>query len=122
LRLAKDGLDVAVNDIAGNPENVTAVSEKIAAMGRKTSVHIADVSVEDQVKKMIEGVVESHGGLDVVGSHFSLLREIENKTNLYIDGCECGHSPCEAYDGKLVSVTVALHNYIFSLTADLQLK
>ncbi|KAK7449631.1 hypothetical protein VKT23_013106 [Stygiomarasmius scandens] len=73
LRLAKDGLDVAVNDISGNQENVTAVSEKIAALGRKTSVHIADVSVEDQVKKMIEGVVESHGGLDVMVANAGIV-------------------------------------------------
>jgi len=67
LRLAKDGLDVAVNDIAGNQEKLSAVSGKIAAMGRKTSVHIADGSVEDQVKKLIENVVQKHGGVDVVG-------------------------------------------------------
>ncbi|KAF5341367.1 hypothetical protein D9758_012286 [Tetrapyrgos nigripes] len=66
LRLAKDGIDVAVNDIPGNTEKVTAVSEKIIAMGRQSSVHIADVSVEDQVEKMISGVVGKHGGLDVM--------------------------------------------------------
>jgi NAD(P)-dependent dehydrogenase (short-subunit alcohol dehydrogenase family) len=66
LRLAKDGLDVALNDIPGNLEKVKEVSEKIMSLGRKSSVHLADVSVEDQVKNMVEEVVKEHGGLDVV--------------------------------------------------------
>ncbi|KAF5341366.1 hypothetical protein D9758_012287 [Tetrapyrgos nigripes] len=66
LRLAKDGLDVALNDIHGNLENVKAVSEKIMALGRKSSVHFADVSLEDQVKNMIDEVVKEYGGLDVM--------------------------------------------------------
>jgi len=70
--LAKDGLDVAVNDIQGNLEKVTALSEKITAMGCKSSVHIADVSEEGQVANMIENVVKKHGSLDVVG-HISLF-------------------------------------------------
>ncbi|THU83386.1 NAD(P)-binding protein [Dendrothele bispora CBS 962.96] len=66
LRLAEDGLDVAVNDISGSLEKVTAVSEKIVAMGRKSSVHIADVSSEDQVEKLVKDVVSKHGSLDIM--------------------------------------------------------
>ncbi|KAK7461841.1 hypothetical protein VKT23_008270 [Stygiomarasmius scandens] len=73
LRLAKDGLDVAVNDIQGNLEKVTALSEKITAMGCKSSVHIADVSEESQVANMIENVVKKHGSLDVMVANAGIV-------------------------------------------------
>ncbi|KAF5343127.1 hypothetical protein D9758_015217 [Tetrapyrgos nigripes] len=66
LRLAKNGMHVAVNDIAPNLDNLNSLSEEIRAMGMKSSVHTADVSKEEQVRAMIEGVVETHGGLDVM--------------------------------------------------------
>ncbi|THU78397.1 NAD(P)-binding protein [Dendrothele bispora CBS 962.96] len=68
LRLAKDGLDVAINDIASKLDELTALSNEIKAIGtgRKSSVHTADVSQEMEVKKMFEEVVETHGGLDVM--------------------------------------------------------
>ncbi|KAK7453993.1 hypothetical protein VKT23_011504 [Stygiomarasmius scandens] len=68
LRLAKDGLDVAVNDIASKVDQLDAVANEIRATGtgRKSSVHTADVSQEAEVKKMIEDVAEIHGGIDVM--------------------------------------------------------
>ncbi|KAJ6560035.1 NAD-binding protein [Mycena capillaripes] len=66
LRLASDGLDVAVNDIPSNAENLAKVVDEIKAKGRTASAHIADVSVEEEVKNMIEEVVGTHGGLDVM--------------------------------------------------------
>ncbi|KAJ7097569.1 acetoin reductase family protein [Mycena epipterygia] len=66
LRLADDGFDVAVNDITSSAVSLNEVVENIQAKGRASSAHLADVSVEDQVKKMIEDVVTAHGGLDVM--------------------------------------------------------
>jgi NADP-dependent 3-hydroxy acid dehydrogenase YdfG len=66
LRLADDGFDVAVNDIAQNAENLAAVVDAIKSKGRASSAHIADVSVDEQVKAMVEAVVAAHGGIDVV--------------------------------------------------------
>lgn len=66
LRLADDGFDVAVNDIPSSAASLNEVVENIQAKGRASSAHLADVSVEDQVKQMIEEVVTAHGGLDVV--------------------------------------------------------
>lgn len=68
LRLADDGFDVAVNDIPSSVDKLEAVAEEIKTKGRKSSTHYADVSVERQVKDMIEAVVKEHGGLDVVSS------------------------------------------------------
>ncbi|KAJ6606871.1 acetoin reductase family protein [Mycena sp. CBHHK59/15] len=66
LRLAQDNFDVAVNDIPHNTDNLAEVVTEIKSKGRASSAHIADVSIEDQVKKMVEDVVRLHGGLDVM--------------------------------------------------------
>lgn len=71
LRLAQDGFDVVVNDIPTNESNANAVSDEIKKAGRQSSVQLADVSVEDQVEKMIDNVVRDHGGLDVVTPRLS---------------------------------------------------
>ncbi|KAJ6598174.1 hypothetical protein DFH09DRAFT_1131166 [Mycena vulgaris] len=66
LRLADDGFDVAVNDIPSQATNLAKVVEEIQAKGRTSSAHLADVTVEDQVRKMVEDVAAAHGGLDVM--------------------------------------------------------
>ncbi|KAK7453994.1 hypothetical protein VKT23_011505 [Stygiomarasmius scandens] len=68
LRLANDGLYVALNDIPSKLDQLNAVSEEIKAIGpgKKSSVHTGDVSQEKDVKRMIEEVVETYGGLDVM--------------------------------------------------------
>ncbi|KAJ7100821.1 hypothetical protein B0H15DRAFT_817441 [Mycena belliarum] len=66
LRLADDGFDVAVNDIPGNADSLSKVVDEISAKGRKSSAHVADVSLEGEVKAMIEEVARVHGTLDVM--------------------------------------------------------
>ncbi|KAJ7444597.1 hypothetical protein B0H11DRAFT_1747351 [Mycena galericulata] len=82
LRLADDGFDVAVNDIPSNATNLSQVRNDIQAKGRASSVHIADVSVEDQVKKMFKEVAATHGGLDVMVANagVALWRSIVDTT------------------------------------------
>lgn len=72
LRLADDGFDIAVNDIPSKAENLEALKHQIIDdKGRKVVVVPGDVSKEDDVKAMIESVVESLGGLDVVSTYRS---------------------------------------------------
>ncbi|THV04984.1 NAD(P)-binding protein [Dendrothele bispora CBS 962.96] len=66
LRLAKDGLDVAINDLPRMQEQLTAVSEEIRAMGRNSSIHLADMSNEEEIRTMFNEVIEKYGGLDVM--------------------------------------------------------
>ncbi|KAJ7699223.1 hypothetical protein B0H17DRAFT_1196316 [Mycena rosella] len=66
LRLADDGFDVAVNDVPANAENLSKVVEEIKAKGRQSSPHLADVSVEGEVKAMVDEVVRVYEGLDVM--------------------------------------------------------
>ncbi|KAJ7917128.1 hypothetical protein B0H13DRAFT_2322736 [Mycena leptocephala] len=56
LKLADDGFDVAVNDVAVNSEKLEALVDEILAKGRS----------REQVKEMVEKVVQHHGGLDVM--------------------------------------------------------
>jgi NADP-dependent 3-hydroxy acid dehydrogenase YdfG len=66
LRLADDGFDVAVNDIS--VDHLESLVEDIRMKGRLSSMHKADISVEDQVRTLVENVVRKHGGLDVVSN------------------------------------------------------
>ncbi|KAJ6598176.1 acetoin reductase family protein [Mycena vulgaris] len=65
LRLADDGFDVAVNDIAVNSDKLDTLVGEIQGNGQASSKCVSDVSQEDQVREMVEMVVEKHGGLDV---------------------------------------------------------
>ncbi|KAG6830611.1 hypothetical protein H0H87_007554 [Tephrocybe sp. NHM501043] len=64
LRLADDGYDVAVNDI--NATILETLVEEIKLKHRKASIHIADVSIDEQVRDLVTNVVKEYGGLDVV--------------------------------------------------------
>jgi NAD(P)-dependent dehydrogenase (short-subunit alcohol dehydrogenase family) len=65
LRLAEDGLDVAVNDLPQIPE-LNDVVREIESKGRRSLAVPADVSLEAGVEKIIHQVVQKLGGLDVV--------------------------------------------------------
>jgi len=65
LRLAEDGLDVAVNDLPNTPE-LDDVMREIENKGRRSLAVPADVSLEEDVEKIIQQVVQKLGSLDVV--------------------------------------------------------
>jgi meso-butanediol dehydrogenase/(S,S)-butanediol dehydrogenase/diacetyl reductase len=65
LGLAEDGFDVAVNDISGSTKLDELVQE-IESKGRRSLGVPADISLESEVEKMIQKVVQELGGLDVV--------------------------------------------------------
>ncbi|GBE87615.1 Hydroxynaphthalene reductase arp2 [Sparassis crispa] len=66
LRLADDGFDVAVNDIPAMAESLEALVEKIRQKGRRSLAVTGDVSNENDVKTVVDKVVETLGGLDVM--------------------------------------------------------
>lgn len=66
LRIAKDGYDVCVNDIAANKAGCEEVAKEIQAMGRKACVAIADVSKLSEVQQMIETSVKELGELNTM--------------------------------------------------------
>lgn len=66
LRLAGDGLDVAVNDIPSKSSLLEGLVEEIKAKGRESIFVTGDVSSEEDVKSIIDTTVEKLGSVDVV--------------------------------------------------------
>ena len=89
LRLADDGYDVAVNDIPGTPELDELIKE-IQSKGRRTLCIPADISLEPEVERIIQRVVQDFGSLDVVSCSAD-SRDCSVLTSLSVDGSECGN-------------------------------
>lgn len=68
LRLARDGFDIALNDVSSKHDQLRAVADDIEKIGRRTLLVPADVTVDEQVKGMVQHVVKELGGLDVVST------------------------------------------------------
>ncbi|KAJ7137839.1 NAD-P-binding protein [Mycena epipterygia] len=66
LRLAADGLDVAVNDIPAKLELLNGVVQEIEGLGRKAVAVASDVTNEEEVRAMVESTVSALGRLDVM--------------------------------------------------------
>ncbi|KXN87099.1 Short-chain type dehydrogenase/reductase [Leucoagaricus sp. SymC.cos] len=66
IRLAEDGLNIAINDLESQRHNLEEVRDVIAARGRRSLVFTGDVSDESTVKSLVSSVVEALGGIDVM--------------------------------------------------------
>ncbi|CAF5062930.1 unnamed protein product [Rotaria sp. Silwood1] len=66
LRLARDGLNVAVNDIKASSSGLNKVQKEIEKMGRKSVAITADVSVDKAVETMMQNAAKKLSSLDVV--------------------------------------------------------
>ncbi|KAF8205633.1 hypothetical protein K438DRAFT_1964051 [Mycena galopus ATCC 62051] len=73
LRLAADGLDVAVADLPGQIDSLNRVVEEIQQLGRKAIAVTADVSKEEDVKAMVEATVSAFGRLDVMVANAGIV-------------------------------------------------
>jgi meso-butanediol dehydrogenase / (S,S)-butanediol dehydrogenase / diacetyl reductase len=76
LRLADDGLDVAVNDIEANGDELDGVGEVIRGKGRHTAAITADVSEPDEVQSMVRRVAGELGQLDVMVANAGIAQVI----------------------------------------------
>ena len=73
-RLAKEGADVAVNDITEHPyaadqadwQGLPDVIREIEAMGQRAISVVADVADAEQVKEMVEQTVAHFGKIDIL--------------------------------------------------------
>ncbi|CAF3008937.1 unnamed protein product [Rotaria sp. Silwood2] len=66
LRLARDGLNVVVNDIKASSSALNNVQQEIKKIGRKSVAITADVSVDKAVETMMQNAAKELGSLDVV--------------------------------------------------------
>ena len=64
LRLAREGADVAVNDVA--PTNLSQVARQVESLGRRSMELLADVSNSEQVADMFERLLKHLGRLDIL--------------------------------------------------------
>ncbi|KAL6231992.1 L-2,3-butanediol dehydrogenase [Aspergillus navahoensis] len=73
LRLAEDGFDVVVNDIAPQKEAIDKVVEEIRQTGKRAHGVVADVSVKEEVEKIVDEAVSQFGQLDVMVANAGVL-------------------------------------------------
>ncbi|KII86342.1 hypothetical protein PLICRDRAFT_177894 [Plicaturopsis crispa FD-325 SS-3] len=66
LRLADDGLDIAVNDLERQREQLEAVVKEIESRGQRAIAFYADVSTDDGVRGLVDTTVEKLGSVDVM--------------------------------------------------------
>lgn len=75
LRLAKDGFDIALNDISEKSFENNDIMEQIRAQGVKCEKFIADVSNSSQVEIMVKAVKELFGSIDVLVNNAGITRD-----------------------------------------------
>lgn len=67
LRLAKDGFELGLFDLPGSRELLEALADDIRAQHSSRVVTVyGDVSLEDDVKRLVDTVVQELGGLYAV--------------------------------------------------------
>ncbi len=75
LRLAKDGFNIALNDLnEGMFENNTIVND-IRALGVEAEIFCADVSRYDQCESMVKAIKERFGTIDALINNAGITRD-----------------------------------------------
>ncbi len=64
LRLAKDGMDIAIVDL--KKDKMEAVAKEVQALGRKATVFVGDVTDRDQVYAAVDHAEKELGGFDFI--------------------------------------------------------
>ncbi|MFI5588080.1 acetoin reductase [Amycolatopsis sp. NPDC051758] len=75
LRLAKDGANIAVNDL--NPDTAKATAEEINDLGRKTVVVPGDVSDRDKIFSIVDEAFTELGSLDIMVNNAGICQTKE---------------------------------------------
>ena len=75
LRLAKEGYDIALNDIAESCFENNDIMDKIKALGVKCEKYIADVSKYDQCEAFVKNVKADFGSIDVLVNNAGITRD-----------------------------------------------
>ncbi|KAG1823958.1 uncharacterized protein BJ212DRAFT_1327383 [Suillus subaureus] len=76
IRLAGDGYDIVINDLESNKENLEEVKKEIAANfpERRVLAVLGNVSVEEDVKGLVESAVKEFGSLNVFVANAGISR------------------------------------------------
>lgn len=89
LRLAREGADVAVNDLPPRPavetpwraqdgwNGIDSLAEEIRSLGRRAVAVAADITDRTQVKAMVDRVASELGGIDILVNNAKALEPTE---------------------------------------------
>lgn len=75
LRLAKDGFDIALNDVSEKSFEDNDIMERIGALGVRCERFIADVSDHKQCEDMVKRVKETFGSIDALVNNAGITRD-----------------------------------------------
>ena len=75
LRLAKDGFNIALNDVSEKSFENNDIMEKITALGVKCEKYIADVSSHEACESFVKKVKEDFGTIDVLVNNAGITRD-----------------------------------------------
>jgi 2-hydroxycyclohexanecarboxyl-CoA dehydrogenase len=120
LKLAQEGADVCIADL--NQETAGTVADEIKALGRKAIAVKTDITVSEQVNKMVQQVVSDLSTVDILVNNAGyvapmmtpFVKETEDYWNKVIAVCYTGMVLCckaaadvmiEKKSGKIVSIT-----------------
>ncbi len=74
LGLAKEGVDIAVNDV--NQENAENAASEIRETGSHAMVVLASVADEAEVSRMVDQVVAEWGGIDILVNNAGVTNQL----------------------------------------------
>lgn len=75
LRLAKDGFNIAFNDLNMSMFENNDITDKVKALGAEAEIFCADVSKYDQCEQMIKDIKERFGTIDVLINNAGITRD-----------------------------------------------
>ncbi|MDE7302812.1 MAG: 3-oxoacyl-[acyl-carrier-protein] reductase [Oscillospiraceae bacterium] len=75
LRLAKDGFNIALNDLNEGMFENNSIAEDIRALGVEAEIFCADVSNYSQCEEMVKAVKERFGTIDVLINNAGITRD-----------------------------------------------
>ncbi|MBD5146571.1 MAG: 3-oxoacyl-[acyl-carrier-protein] reductase [Ruminococcus sp.] len=75
LRLAKDGFNIALNDLNEGMFENNSIAEDIRALGVEAEIFCADVSNYGQCEEMVKAVKERFGTIDVLVNNAGITRD-----------------------------------------------
>ena len=75
LRLAKDGCNIALNDLNEGMFENNDIADKIRALGVEAEIFCADVSNYEQCEEMVKAVKERFGTIDILVNNAGITRD-----------------------------------------------
>jgi 3-oxoacyl-[acyl-carrier protein] reductase len=75
VKLAEVGADIVLNDIAAASESLESAATEIRALNRQVMSVTADVSLKDDVNRMVEAAANAFGHIDIMVNNAGVTRD-----------------------------------------------